>query len=109
DATAHRQAADVGGLRVPPEPGPTLRRSGRRALVRRKLSLDGVQAERASLPTRPGDRARARRTVHPARGPRAELLDERTALRGERTRGPLFGGGRGGRRAWRPAPRRSQR
>ena len=37
----------------------------------------------AQVPSRPGARARPRRAVHPARRPRAELLDQRHAGRGQ--------------------------
>ena len=53
--------------------------------------------------------ARPRRPLDPARGPRAELLDERGARRGLVRGGPVLGGGRRRGRALRPAPRRRQR
>ena len=57
----------------------------------------------------PAARARARRPVHPARRPRAELLDERGARRRLLAGRPVLGG-RGRRRgALRPAARRRQR
>ena len=57
----------------------------------------------------PDPRARARRAVHPARRPRAELLDERGAQRVQLAGRPVLGGrgGRGG--ALRPAARRRER
>ena len=51
----------------------------------------------------------ARRALHPARRPRAELLDQRGARRRLLRGRPLLGGGRRRRRALRPAARRRQR
>ena len=57
----------------------------------------------------PDARARARRAVHPARRPRAELLDERDAQRRQLAGRSLLGDGGRDRRALRPAARRRQR
>ena len=53
---------------------------------------------RAQLPARPGPRARARRALHPARRPRAELLDERGALGRQLASRSVLGGRRRRRR-----------
>ena len=57
----------------------------------------------------PGDRARARRAVPPARRPRAGVLDHDHALRGKRQDGPVQRGGGGDGGALRPLPRRGLR
>ena len=57
----------------------------------------------------PGARARARRALHPARRPRAELLHQRDAQHRQLARRSVLGAGRRGRRALRPAARRRQR
>ena len=67
-----------------------------------KMTELQVQAE-------PGAGAGARRALHPARRPRAELLDQRDALGGQLAGGPVLGGGGRGRRALRAAARRRQR
>ena len=68
----------------------------------KKMAEPQVRAE-------PGARARARRALHPARRPRAELLDHRDA-RGRQLAGrSVLGRGGGGRGALRPAARRRQR
>ncbi len=58
---------------------------------------------------RPAPGARARRAVHPARRPRAELLDQRRAQRRLLPGRPLLRGGRGRGGAVRAAARRRQR
>ncbi len=109
DPPPDRQDADARGLRVPPQPRPALRLSGQRALLHRQLPVDALQDDRARLQAEPGARARARRAVHPARRPRAELLDQRRAQRRQLARRSVLGGRGGGRRALRPAARRRQR
>ena len=61
------------------------------------------------LQAEPGARARARRALHPARRPRAELLDQRRARRRQLAGRSVLGGRGGGGRALRPAARRRQR
>ena len=68
-----------------------------------------VQDDRAQVPAGPPARAGARHPLHPARRPRAELLDQRGA-RGRLLAGrPVLGGRGRRRRALRPAARRRQR
>ena len=70
---------------------------------------DALQDDRAQVRARSSARARARHPLHPARRPRAELLDVRGA-RGRLLAGrPLLGGRRRRRGALRPAARRRQR
>ena len=57
----------------------------------------------------PGVREGARGAVHPARRPRAELLDERGPRRRQLAGRPVLGGGGGHRGALRPAARRRER
>ena len=105
---ADRQGADPRRLRLPPQPRPSLRLPGQRPQLRRELPLDALP-DGVRLRARPAPRQGARRALHPARRPRAELLDERGP------RGRLLGrrsvlrrrGGR--RRPLRPAARRRQR
>ena len=61
------------------------------------------------VPAEPDAGARAGRAVHPACGPRAELLDQHDARRGKFARGSVFGDGGGHRGALRPAARRRER
>ena len=106
---ADREDPDARGLRLPPLDGAAVRVPGQRAQLRRQLPADDVQDQRAQVQGEPGARARARRAVHPARRPRAELLDLGDAadrLLGGR---PVLRGGRRDRRALRPAARRGQR
>ena len=106
---ADREDPDARRLRLPPLDGPAVRVPRQRAQLRRQLPADDVQDERAQVQGAPGARAGARRAVHPARRPRAELLDlgdARDRLLGGR---PLLRGGGRDRRALRPAPRRGQR
>ena len=109
DQPADRQDPDARRVRLPPLDGPAVRVPGQRAQLPRQLPADDVQDQRAQVQGAPGARARARRAVHPARRPRAELLDLGDAL--DRLLGgrPVLRGGRRDRRALRPAPRRGQR
>ena len=69
-----------------------------RAVVRRQLPQPHVEDGGAQVPSRPGAGARPGRAVHPARRPRAELLDQRHAGRRQLQGRPLLGGrGRRGR------------
>ncbi len=61
------------------------------------------------LQAAPGARARARRALHPARRPRAELQHPRDARHRQLARRPVLGARRRGGGALRPAPRRRQR
>ena len=75
-----RQGAHARRLRLPAQPRAALRLSGQRPVLPRQLPLDDVQDDRGQVRARPAARARARRALDPARGPRAELLHERRAL-----------------------------
>ena len=109
DHPADREDADAGGVRLPPQHGAAVRLSGQRPALPRQLPLDAVQDDRAQVRARSSARAGAGRPVHPARRPRAELLDERGA-RGRLLAGrPVLGGRGRHRRALRPAARRRQR
>ena len=77
DHPADRQDADAGRLRLPPHPRAALRLSRQRPELRGQLPRDDLQDDRAEVRARPAARARARHPLHPARRPRAELLDER--------------------------------
>jgi hypothetical protein len=110
DLPPHRQDADARGLRVPPPPRPALRLPGQRPQLRRQLPEHDVQDDRGEVQAEPGAREGARRAVHPARGPRAELLHHRHARRGLVAESdPYSAHGGGMRGALRPAPRRRQR
>ena len=109
DHPADREDADAGGVLLPPQPGHAVRLSGQRPQLPRQLPLDDLQDDRAEVRARPAARARARRPLHPARRPRAELLDERRAQR-RLLAGRSLLGGRGRRRgALRAAARRRER
>ena len=109
DHPADREDADAGGVRLPPQHGAAVRLSGQRPALSRQLPLDDVQDDRAQVRARSTARAGARRPVHPARRPRAELLDQRRP-RGRLLAGrPVLRGRRGHRGALRPAARRRQR
>ena len=89
--------------------GAALRLSRQRPELPGQLPRDDLQDDRAQVRARPAAGARARHPLHPARRPRAELLDERGA-RGRLLAGrPVLGGRRRRRRAVRPAARRRQR
>ena len=106
---ADREDADARRVRLPPQHGPAVRLSRQRPALPGQLPRDALQDDRAQVPARPAAGARARRPLHPARRPRAELLDERGA-RGRLLAGRSVLGGRGRRRgALRPAARRRQR
>ena len=109
DAPADRQDADARRLRLSPHPRPAVRLSRQRAQLHRQLPDDAVQDDRAQVQAEPGARARARRALHPARRPRAELLDQRHAQRRQLAGRSVLRGRGGDGRALRPAARRRQR
>ena len=104
-----RQGPDARRLRLPPQPRPALRLSGQRPGLREQLPLDAVQEDRDPVRARSAPDEGPRHPLHPARRPRAELLDRRRARRRLLTGGPVLGGRRGSRGPLRPAPRRRQR
>ena len=89
--------------------GLPVRLPGQRAELHGQLPADDVQDERAQVQGEPGPREGARGPLHPARRPRAELLDvgdaQHRLVRGR----PLLRGGRRHRRPLRPAARRRER
>ena len=106
---AAREDADARRLLLPAQQGHALRVPGQRPQLRRQLPLDDLQDRGAQVPARSAARARARRAVHPARRPRAELLDQRRAQRRLLAGRPVLGRRRRHRRALRAAARRRQR
>ena len=107
DRPADRQDADARRLVVPAPPGhPYVYPDNDLAL--RQLPVDGVRWSEPTYSAEPGARARARRAVHPARRPRAELLDQRDA-RGRLGRSIPTPRSRRGGGALRAAPRRRER
>ena len=74
------------------------------AELRGELPVDDVAGRRAALRSRSHSRQSPRRAVHPARRPRAELLDHRHASRRFVTRRPLLSGRRRHRRTVRASP-----
>ena len=109
DDPPDREDADARRVRLPAHPGPPVRLSGQRPRVPRQLPVDDVQDDRAEVRARSPARARARHPLHPARRPRAELLDVRGAVGRHVAGRPVLRGRRGHRRALRPAARRRQR
>ena len=109
DHPADREDADAGGVRLPPQHGAAVRLSGQRAQLPRQLPLDAVPDDRAQVQAGPAAGARAGHPVHPARRPRAELLDQRRARGRLEPGGPVQRRRRRRRRALRPAARRRQR
>ncbi len=79
DPPADREGTDDRRVLVPPQSRAAVRVPGERPGLHGELPLDDVPHGRAALRGRPGLGARARRAVHPPRGPRAELLGERDA------------------------------
>ena len=80
----------LGRLGLPARAGQAVRLPGQRAELHRELPLDAVQDERAEVRRRRAPGQGARRAVHPARRPRAELLDQRGALRRLEPGGPVL-------------------
>ena len=109
DRPDDRQDADPRRLGVPARAGQAVRLPRQRARLHRELPLDAVQDERAEVRGRRAAGQGARRAVHPARRPRAELLDQRGPLGRLLPGRPLLRGRRRRRRALRPAARRRQR
>ena len=109
DHPADRQDADPGRRRPPLQRGHALRLPGQLARLHLELPLDDVEGRRAPLRGQPGPLPRPRRAVHPARRPRAELLDDRHAGGRLLARRSLLGHRRRGGRPLRPPPRRCQR
>ena len=96
---AGREGREHRRLRVSPQHRPQLRLPGQRPHLHRQLPEHAVQDDRGEVPPQPGAGARARRAVHPARRPRAELQHDRDA-------------GRSAARTWiriRPSPARRPR
>ena len=98
DDPPDRQDADAGRLRLPPRDGHALRLSGQRPALPGQLPRDDVQDDRAEVRARSAARAGARHPLHPARRPRAELLDQRRPRRRLLAGRPLLGGRRRRRR-----------
>ena len=96
-------------LRLPPQHRPALHLPRQRPELHRQLPEHAVQDDRAEVPAEPGAGARARRAVHPARRPRAELQHDDDAHHRQLARRPVLGAGRRGGGALRPAARRRQR
>ena len=109
DSPADRQGAEHRRLRVPAQHRPAVRLPGQRPELHRQLPEHAVQDDRAQVPAAPGARARARRAVHPARRPRAELQHERDARHRQLAGRSVFVAGRRGGGALRAAARRRQR
>ena len=109
DGPADRQGADHRRLRLSPQHGPALRLPRQRPQLHRQLPEHAVQDDRGEVQAEPGARARPRRAVHPARRPRAELLDQRDARHRQLARRSVLGDGRRGGGALRSAARRRQR
>ena len=109
DRPDDRQDADARRLGVPARAGQALRLPRQRPRLHRQLPLDAVQDERAEVRGRRAAGQGARRAVHPARRPRAELLDQRGPLGRLLAGRPLLRGRGRRRRALRPAARRRQR
>ncbi|CAA9470875.1 MAG: Citrate synthase (si), partial [uncultured Solirubrobacteraceae bacterium] len=109
DHPAAGEDAHDRGDDLPPHEGAADRLPRQLAPLRRELPVDGGAHVGAALRGEPGVRQGTRRAAHPARRPRAELLDERGARGRLVARRPVLGGrgGRGG--ALRAAARRRQR
>ena len=108
--SSDREGSHGGSLRPPALGGHAVHPPEQRPLLQREFSGDDVPSV-VDDPVHPGPGARKgpRYAVRAARGPRAELQQQRDAGRRELPRGPvqLCGGGRG--RALRPPPRWGQR
>ena len=110
DDPPDRQDADARRVRLPPHRA-ACRTSTRTttSTYAGQLPRDDLQDRRAEVPAGPAPGAGAGHPLHPARRPRAELLDERGA-RGRLLAGrPVLRHRRRRRRALRPAARRRQR
>ena len=80
DRPDDREDADPRRLVVPARAGQAVRLPRQRPRLHRQLPLDAVQDERAEVRGRRAAGQGPRRAVHPARRPRAELLDQRGPL-----------------------------
>ena len=109
DRADDREDADPRRVVVPPRPGQAVRLPRQRPRLHRQLPLDALQDERAEVRGRPAPGQGPRRALHPARRPRAELLDQRGPLGRLLAGRPLLGRRGRCRRALRPAPRWRQR
>ena len=109
DHPADRQDAHPGRVRLPAAAGQAVRLPRQPAVLLRQLLGHAVQDERADLPGRPAAGEGARGAVHPARRPRAELLDQRGPLGRLLPGRSLLGGRRRRRRPLRSAARWRQR
>ena len=109
DRAADRQDGDAGGVFLSSPPRPSLRLSRQRSQLHRKLHEHAVEDDRTEVYGESGHRARARRALHSARRPRAELqLDHDARHRQRADRSLSLDGGSGG-GAGRPAARRRER
>ena len=80
DDPADREDADARRVLLPAHARPAVRLPGQRPVATPGNFLgDAEQDDRAQVRARSAARARARHPLHPARRPRAELLDERRA------------------------------
>ena len=80
DRPDDREDADARRLVLPARAGQAVHLPRQRPQLHRELPLDAVQDERAEVRGRRAAGQGARRAVHPARRPRAELLDQRGPL-----------------------------
>ena len=99
----------IAAYAYPPQHRPPVRLPRQRPQLHRQLPEHAVQDDRGEVQAEREAGARARRPLHPARRPRAELLDQHDAQHRQLARGPVLGAGRRGRGALRPAARRRQR
>ena len=90
----------IAAFAYPPQHRAPLRLSRQRPQLHRQLPEHAVQDDREQVQAEPGARAGARRAVHPARRPRAELLHQRDARHRQLAR-------RSRTRPWPARPRRS--
>ena len=109
DAPPDRQGPRHRGVRVPPQHRPAVQLPRQRPELHRQLPEHAVQDDRAEVPAEPGARAGARRAVHPARGPRAELQHVDHAQHRQLAGGSVLRARRRGGGALRTAARRRQR
>ena len=81
DQPPHLEGPDPGGDGLSGQRRYAVRVPRQQPQLRRELPLDDVASGRAALRAEPDPRPGARRAVHPARRPRAELLDHHDAGR----------------------------
>src|SRR6478735_2889092 len=106
---ADREDPDAGRVLLPAQHGLPLRLPGQRPELLRELPLDDVQKNGSAAPAERSSLEGARCALHPARGPRTELLDERGPRRRLLRRRSLLGGRRRHRRPLRAVARRGER